>query len=77
MQDVRVAEPVGLVEEQQDDHLVRAHVELVPLLPKSCPHVCTADGSLAAAGGTVSTLYSSGVAAARTLTKYCTRILQS
>ena len=45
VQDVRVAEAVGLVEEQQDDHLVRAHVELVPLLPKGRPHVCTADAA--------------------------------
>ena len=64
MQDVRVAEPVGLVEEQQDDHLVRAHVELVALLPKRRPHVCAAHGGSVDAGGTLSTQDSSGAAAA-------------
>ena len=77
MQDVCIAEPVGLVEEQQDDHLVRAHVELVPLLPKGRPHVCAAGGSSAAAGGTISTLYSSGVAAAQTLTRHRTCICRA
>lgn len=43
MQDVRVAQPVGTVEEQQDDHLVRADVELVALLAKGGLDVCTAD----------------------------------
>ena len=64
MQDVCVAEPVGLVEEQQDDHLVRAHVELVPLLPKGRPHVCAAGGSSAAARGAECIQHSSGAAAA-------------
>ena len=64
VQDVCIAEPVGLVEEQQDDHLVRAHVELVPLLPKGRPHVCAADGSSAAARGTQRIQHDSGAAAA-------------
>ncbi len=39
-QDVPVAEAVGLVEEQQNYHLVCAHVQLVPLLAKARLHVC-------------------------------------
>ena len=42
VQDVRVAEPVSLVEQQQDDHLVRADVQLMPLLAKLGVHVIKA-----------------------------------